>query len=68
MVIPAPGRNNGGGGARVGGDICPPPPEHHRPVYRDSSDTGAMSGRGTAAGIMGVTIVVVAGRYRHRPR
>ena len=68
VVIPASGRRNVGSGARGGGDTFPLPTEHHRPVYCDSSDTGAMSGRGTAAGITGVTIVVVAGRYRHRPR
>ena len=60
--IPTSGRSNGGGGDRVGGYICPTPPEHHRPVYCDSSDTGAMSGVGMAAGSMVFIVVVISGQ------
>ena len=68
MVIPDDGRRNGGGGDRGGGDIFPLPLEHHRPVYYDSSDTGASYGGGTAARSTSVITVVGEGRCRPRPR
>ena len=58
MEIPASGRSDRGGGARGGGYICPLPPKHCCPVYCDSYDTGAMPGGGTAAGSMGINMVV----------
>ena len=46
----------------------PTPPEHHIPVYHESSDTGSMSGRGTADGIMGEMEVMVEGWSISRTR
>ena len=60
--ITTSGHINIGGGDRVGEDICSTPPEHHHPVYPNSSNTGAISGVGTAAGGMGVIVVVGAGQ------
>ena len=62
--IPASGRIHGGGGARGGGYIFPPPLEHHHPVYRDPSNTGAMSSSGMETRSTGVMAVVGAGRDR----
>ena len=58
VVIPISGCRNGGSGYRGGGYICTPPTEHHLPVYFDFSNTGAMSGGETAAGITGVMTMV----------
>ena len=44
------GRVNGGSGSGVGGDVRPPPPEYRSTVYRNSYNTGAMSGGGAAYG------------------
>ena len=43
MDLSATGFVNGVSGDGVGGDIRPPPSEYHRPLYRNLSDTGAMS-------------------------
>ena len=64
MLIPASGHRNGVGGSRGGGYTCPPPIEHHRQVYRNSYETGAISGGITVAGSMVATAVLVTGRYR----
>ena len=44
MGLPISGHINYGSGVGGGGDVHSPPPEYHRPVYCESSDTGAISG------------------------
>ena len=40
----------------------PPPPKHYIPIYRDSSNIGAVSGGGEVSGSMVVQDMVVVGR------
>ena len=67
MGIPTSGCRDGGDGTRGCGSIRLPPPEHHQPLYFNLSGTGDMSGGETAAGRIGDTVVVLSGRYIHRP-
>ena len=67
VVLPSSGCRDGGGGTRGGGYIIHLPPEYHRQLYRDSYDTGVMSGNITSAGSTGDMAVVGAGGYRHIP-
>ena len=64
--LPTAGRGNDGSGAGGGGDVRPPPPEYRRPVYRHSTDTGAMSGGGVTAGSAGDNEMVGSGRHQLR--
>ena len=68
MVIPASGNSNDNDGTRLSGDISNLYPEQLRPVYYESSNTGAMSGGISAAGSKCVMIVVVSEWSIPRPR
>ena len=56
---------NDGSGVRGGGDIRTLPLEYHCPVYRNLSDTGAMSGCGEMVG--GASETLVVGKYWNQP-
>ena len=62
MGLTTAGRGNDRSGSERGVDIRPLLPEYHSTVYRDSFDTGDISGSGAAAGIIGDPTVVGVGR------
>ena len=62
VVLPTAGCGDDGSGFGGDGDVHPPPPEYRRPVYCDSSDTGAISGGGATDGSAGDPTVVGAVR------
>ena len=64
MEVTSYGCSDGGGETIGGGDIHHLPLEYHISVNLDLSNTGAMSGSGTASGSIGDMVVVVAGRSR----
>ena len=56
--LPTAGHGKEGSGFGVGGDVRPPTSEYHRPLYRNLSDTGAMSdGRSTDGSVGNLSVV-----------
>ena len=64
MEVSTIGRGDVSGVTGGGGDVCLPPPKLYSPIYRNSSDIGAVSGCGVATGSAGGQYMSVAGRIR----
>ena len=60
--LPTAVGSDDGSGYEGGGYVRPPLPEYCSTLYHDSSNNGAMSGRGAVAGGAGYPMMVWSGR------